>query len=390
MTVILYSEINIFCFLILLMLSFKVATGVDKQNTQRLFFYVLVSQMIFFVLDLLWVWIDGRFFAAAVWMNWLVNALYYIQAGIGGFAWLIYSESMQASPIAADRKKRFLAAIPLGLLVVLTVASYWNGWIFFIDENNNYHRGVLHFFQLAVTYGYTMFTAGKAFVLALRKENMVNRTKYLTLASYVVCPLIFGTAQILFPGQPLLCMGITLSFLNVYFTLQQQLVSVDPLTQLNNRNQLMRTLDSRIAHFDGRTELYLLIMDVDLFKKINDKYGHVEGDAAIVRVADALKYACAEKNHFVCRYGGDEFILCCEVESEAEVRQLCRDIQERVTAAGKAAKARYELTLSIGFSKYTTRTESIQEWIEQADSLLYKIKREKKKLPGGPPADKPA
>lgn len=379
MSMILYSEINIFCFLILLMISYKVLTGLDKQNTQRLFFYVLLSQMIFFLLDMLWVWIDGELFSASATINWLVNGLYYIQAGIGGYAWLVYSESMQSSQIVKKPANLWLASIPLWILVIFTLISYQTGWIFYIDSNNHYHRGKLHFIQLTVTYGYTLFTAGKAFLLALKKENIVNRSKYLTLASYVVCPLIFGTAQILVPGQPLLCMGLTLSFLNVYFTLQGQLVSVDPLTQLNNRNQLMRTLVSRVSHYDGRTHLYVLIMDVDLFKKINDKFGHVEGDAAIVRVADALKQVCAEQNHFVARYGGDEFIVICETENETEVEELCRKIQERITELNKKDQAKYELSLSIGYSEYTPQIESVQAFIEHADRELYKVKRNRER-----------
>ena len=63
------------------------------------------------------------------------------------------------------------------------------------------------------------------------------------------------------------------------------------------------------------------MIDLDRFKHINDTYGHAAGDRALMRMADALKRACAERNDFLARIGGDEFVLLCQRESEDEVRQ---------------------------------------------------------------------
>lgn len=200
----------------------------------------------------------------------------------------------------------------------------------------------------------------------------------MTLSSFVALPIIFGTLQIVFQGIPLLCIGITLGVLSVYMEFQEQLISLDPLTQINNRNQLRRYLSGKMQHMKEVSNLYLLMMDVDYFKKINDQYGHVEGDKALIRVSEAMKQSCRGKNHFLARFGGDEFVIICEAQDEQEVKTLCQTLQENVVETNHAANASYPLSLSIGYAKYSPKYKTIQEFMNAADIELYKIKKSRK------------
>ena len=71
---------------------------------------------------------------------------------------------------------------------------------------------------------------------------------------------------------------------------------------------------------DGK--LYLFMIDMNRFKRINDTFGHVEGDKAILMTADALREACSELHRkiVIARYGGDEFALVAELEEAGDFR----------------------------------------------------------------------
>ncbi len=66
---------------------------------------------------------------------------------------------------------------------------------------------------------------------------------------------------------------------------------------------------SLFSNVDQAEDVYLLMMDADGFKQINDRYGHVEGDHALQVVATALKDVCSASGGFIARYGGDEFVV---------------------------------------------------------------------------------
>jgi diguanylate cyclase (GGDEF)-like protein len=128
------------------------------------------------------------------------------------------------------------------------------------------------------------------------------------------------------------------------------------------------------------TELYLIMMDINYFKRINDTYGHVEGDKALKLVAHILKTigGVYKSDLFIARFGGDEFSAVFESESEKRVRQLCSDIKDSLKRDTEDRK--YRLTIGAGFALYTGRSMTIDELYERADKALYEDKDRMKNL----------
>ncbi len=378
MTKMFYCELNVFCILIIMTLFVRVHKNVDKQNTQRLFETFMLSAIALSVFDMLWILLDHALAVNLVWLNYAADITYYILTLVVSFSWFLYSETAQESKLVQSKRNIFLCAIPMLLTILFNLTTPWTHLIFSINENGDFTRGVLNIFQRIIPIGYIVATSGKAFIRSRNKKNYANKNKYLTISSFCVYPFIFSIWQMYITETPVLTMGITLAILQVYINLQNQLISIDPLTQLNNRNQMIRFLSGKMRNTSPYKTLYLLIMDMDYFKKINDQYGHIEGDRALIRVAGALKKVCAKYNCFVCRYGGDEFIMVGEFSNEEILKRLCIELNEVLAEDNAAADAPYVLHLSIGYAAFSHSMQGIPDFIEEADKMLYEVKRARK------------
>ncbi len=373
-----YTELDIFCILIILILFLRVHKNVDRQNSQRILEGFMISVMAFFASDMLWILADHAFPMEWVWLNYAIDITYYILSLLVSFLWFWYSEDQQESKLVSTRKNLFFCALPMLFVILLYLTTPWTHLMFTLNDVGDFHRDMLSFLQSFVSIGYAMFTSVKAFAKAQNKKNFVNKNRYITLSSFGIYPAFFGILQVYVTDTPVLSMGLTLALLQIYINLQYQLISIDPLTQLNNRNQLIRFLSGKMKGNSANKTLYLLMMDMDYFKKINDQFGHIEGDRALVTVGNVLKKVCARYNGFVCRYGGDEFIIVCEMQTEEQVKQLCTELNEVLAKENQATNPAYVLHLSIGYAAHRKDIQTIPDFIQEADKMLYEIKKARK------------
>ncbi len=364
-----YLQFMLLCIIILGMILFHAVHGVSRGKNWRLFIGAIIGALFCQIFELFWGLTDFEVLRVSIGMHRLICSLYYSSVTALSLWWFYYSEYTMNSPVLKTRGRIFLCALPY-LLVNLILLFPSEKGIFYLDNNNLYHRGNLYLLSTAVSFGYLIVTACRALWKAKNKNNFARRKDYLILASFIVYPCFFGILQFYAPDTSLISLGITLAIVQIYLVSQETLISIDPLTRLNNRNQLLKYLSGKMKTFSGKNHLYLLIMDVDNFKFINDKLGHVEGDNALVQIADTLKLHCAQRDYFASRYGGDEFIMICEAESQEEIETLCREIEKELAACS--------IHLSIGYAPYTEDIQNIPDFIAKADKELYKIKNERR------------
>jgi len=158
----------------------------------------------------------------------------------------------------------------------------------------------------------------------------------------------------------------------------ERLADTDPVTWLYNRRHFDRRLEAE-ANRAMRAEhmLALLMIDVDRFKSINDRYGHRTGDQLLRAVATAIKQA-VRLYDVPTRYGGDEFaVILPEADTEAASR-VARRILERLAAVALPevlAKAGEVITLSIGVATYPRPSTDASGLVEAADTAMYRAKQ---------------
>ena len=375
---ILYCTLNIFCLSILILILLQIIKSKDRRVSQIAYSWFIISSVILCASDLIWGIVDLSY----VWqfsdsVDFMVNSIYHVFTLVTAYTWFLFSESELETRTTLTKGGLITSLVPFVIGCVLIVGSHWQQWIFFINENGEYERGPLYILHIAICFFYILLTSGKAFVRSFYKKNYLKREKYRTLSYFCLFPLIAGVFQVMLVGSPMLSAGVTFAAIQVYVRSRQQLISVDPLTNLNNRAEMERFIDHKIKNRSSNKDLYLFIMDMDDFKKINDKFGHIEGDEALIIVADVIRDTVGKIGLNAFRFGGDEFVVSGEVRTDFNPGELCSLINEALSEETRRREKEYSLHMSIGYFKHTSEIKDVAEFISSADKYLYMRKNER-------------
>lgn len=367
-------EIFLLCMIILIGLAVRSRRSLFSSTQQLLFSMLGYTSAAYIFFDMIWTLSDGVSTPVGITANWISNAVSFSLFAIACLIWFFYSETMQGSRLLTTPYRVVLLTLPTALVVVLAFTSYWTHAMFYIDARGVYRRGALYMIQPIVSYCYVIYTSLHAFIQARKVESLQKKAIYRTLAFFAVPALVGGTFQIVY-SVPGLCVGIMISMLLLYIICQEQLISTDPLTGLNNRNRFETYMLSLFSGADQADDVYLLMMDADGFKQINDRYGHVEGDHALQVISAALKEVCSASGGFIARYGGDEFVVLQKAAAEQDIMHLCATINDELAHA----EVPYALRMSIGCARVGDSVDTWQDLLRAADAELYRVKAEKKK-----------
>jgi diguanylate cyclase (GGDEF)-like protein len=197
----------------------------------------------------------------------------------------------------------------------------------------------------------------------------------LAIAGLGFVPLAGEVIQIMVPGTVVFCVGVTFGLFVMFVENQNQLISLDTLTKLNNRNQLNYFLDAKLNSRNSEKHLVLFVMDLDYFKQINDKYGHMEGDRSLVILSNVLKRVLGPRGFFIARIGGDEFVTVAELDHMAKAEKVMALLHSALKT--ESEKLPYKISLSIGYAECLPVGDTIPDLFGRADKELYKIKAQR-------------
>ena len=155
----------------------------------------------------------------------------------------------------------------------------------------------------------------------------------------------------------------------------------DPLTGLHNSRALLDHVEKEMAKADRyRTERAILVIDVDRFKLINDRFGHPSGDRALQFIARAIR-GSVRVYDFCARQGGDEFIVVLQECDAMQARERAFELREAVSAIPfePAPGVAVTLEISVGHAMYPSDGGSFDALIRQADERMYADKSARKR-----------
>ncbi len=173
-------------------------------------------------------------------------------------------------------------------------------------------------------------------------------------------------------------LSVALERVALYERLRDEAVT-DPLTGLYNQRYFWQRIHEELSRAERYgTELSLMMVDLDGFKRFNDTYGHPAGDEALKRVARILQDS-VRQGDVVARYGGEEFVVVCPNTGRKDVTALAerlRQLVERVST-GKfdhGGRMHKNITLSMGVAVFPHNASSAEDLVASADSCLYAAK----------------
>jgi diguanylate cyclase (GGDEF)-like protein/PAS domain S-box-containing protein len=154
---------------------------------------------------------------------------------------------------------------------------------------------------------------------------------------------------------------------------------VDDLTGLYNRRGFLTLAEHQLKIASrAKKVMFLLFLDLDNLKDVNDKFGHPIGDRALVQTTQILKKTFRGSD-IIARIGGDEFVVLTLEISNASARTFYARLQKSLDSFNKHNRLPFALALSFGWARYDpARPRTIQTLLTQADRMMYRHKHSKK------------
>ncbi|MBK5254180.1 MAG: GGDEF domain-containing protein [Peptostreptococcaceae bacterium] len=259
-----------------------------------------------------------------------------------------------------------LVLLPTILNIVATLLSPWFGLIFYVDLNNNYERGSVFIFFVAV---YVI-----NIILFLSVTWHIGQ-KYLYPIKWKIVGLsvftLIGTCiQLFFPLVHLSWHSVTLTLFLLYILLLEFEGSFDTITEIYNR----KAFEKASKQLNDKKMFSLIVMDINNFKEINDTYGHDYGDTVLKEVAEVIRESFDENCSWY-RIGGDEF---CVIRRDANQEKLEQQLRCMIKDLAKTRKNDSCLPMvSYGYSAFKgDKPMDFQKIFKEADDQMYCYKND--------------
>lgn len=264
--------------------------------------------------------------------------------------------------------------------IAFNVVGLFTGWFFFYDAAGVYQRGPLFVPHVVATIVFTLL--GEAYIYLHRDKIPSQAVSW--LAFFPVAPFVGGLWQLTLPGLPFEFVGMLFSVSLLHVFVQERDTNTDFLTGVANRRRLDIVLDTRARRAETGRTFSAVMVDVDKFKQINDTYGHSQGDAALVEVANLLARSFRSTD-LVARYGGDEFFVVTDIESESVLKKASRRMRDYLDEFNASGRLPFALRISMGYGVYDPAEDhSLEGFKSRLDSSLYEEKKRKAAAAGEP------
>ncbi len=333
----------------------KLSESLNKKQKRGFFLaFALIAGIS--VLEVVTLAVDGAP-AGYRWLNILSN---YLGFGLspGVCLCLVY---------VMDRKKRmnrwFRAAVCCEACYLLFLAlSIPAGLVFSVSADNVYSRGQYFYLYIIMYFAAIVYLSVSTFVTAREFQNRSRALIYPLMFFLLIETII----QVTLPELHVTWLCVTLLSVLYFIYCSEMWNQLDALTGLLNQNSyLNRTAEMR------RRGGVLVVFDVDDFKQINDRYGHLQGDVCLAEIADCIKKAYARCG-YCYRIGGDEF--CVLLKDEASEARCAATLQSLLAERRKTLAILP--TVSLGSAAFSG--EDVVAVKDRADRALYCAKKEQK------------
>jgi len=361
--------INSVCVAILLVLLFanhKNCKG--GMVSSRIFEYILIAGIIILIVDTMGR-TDGATDVSIPFLNVVGNFLLYTLNPVVPILWVVYV-IVQIHGNTSFLKKTMWPIIIFFLAhLSLVILNLFFGFYYTIDANNEYSRGTFY----AASILWVFIPLFIAFFITTLYRDKIDKRKYNAFVLFPLAPIMGTILSFVSYGYSVVLPTMTLAFMLAFNSIQNDSMRVDYLTGIFNRRHLEECLRKKIS--ESNNVFAGIMLDIDDYKSVNDKYGHLMGDRALIDFANALQKSVG-KNDIVARYGGDEFMLIVNVKNEKQLEEVIVDIRTNIEKINDSEAYPFKMRASLGAKIYTRDKETTMEkFLNQLDDLMYQDKK---------------
>ncbi len=247
-------------------------------------------------------------------------------------------------------------AVPVMVSFVVSCTAFFSPIAFSFNESNTFHRGPLGYLPFIISGIYLAILVYFGIIRLRSKEY--HETAICSLITFMCLLGVLLESKFDYSGLlPAACI-IGEVFYYMYFLINKY--SRDTLTDAFLRNRFYHDIDVK------NTAKYFILFDINGLKRINDTFGHIAGDKALVAFSESA-FACLPSTVPLYRMGGDEFAILYATDSEEKIRMLL----ERIRAEAEDNGLTYGF--SVGYARFTCGKDFNQAYAD-ADAMLYRNK----------------
>ena len=347
-----------------------------EVRTFKTLIYVFV---LFIVMEFFWAGTNSGVLPLPQNVNTLMSLVNIGSIATVTYLWFRYVQAKVNPEFSTKRLANVLWAMPMLFVYVLLIASVKTRWIFYCKGSTAY-QGKYYSALGLILFAYLAYATLVAFRKGRQARLSSEREECYALMRFIILPIIalFVDEQIYY--TPVVELGVLMGIFMVYDRMMKSKIFNDALTGLNNRRKAEDFLETSIPNATTEQPIVVCMMDVDNFKKINDTFGHNEGDKALIIISECLKETASAGSTFAGRYGGDEFLLIGRKEYFGTPKIFRRNLDDLLENSRESGLL-YKISLSMGCAYVTDPNESRVNVIKRADSQLYIDKRRRQGLP---------
>ena len=373
MAILLQIQLNIVFSILLIILLGHAYFNMNRKKTTNIIFMWIMGLICFtLILEIFSVLLDNPDLKQFIVLHKLVNIIGFIVTPIIPFVGYIFSKEWINRCQKEKIKVNNILLLPLFINVIGTLISHNESGLFYITSENIYERGSLFFILPCVSYIYFGFNL--YFIYKQRKK--FTHLELVIFSLFYIVPAVFTSIQLKYFVYLTTWNSAAIIIVITYIFILNDQAYRDSLTGLENRSAYEHYVQN--INYKKVNKLFVVYIDIDEFKTINDQYGHHEGDEAIKTFANLLVESFPIRQKKLIRLGGDEFLILLEEQHREKVAGYIQNLIQYVEEYNNREEKPYRLKFSYGMVGYTNAYESIYQLLEHADQLMYEQKQSRK------------
>lgn len=360
-------------YMIVLFLTMRNRNRVGDKNSY--YFVMIITVCIFLTTDIIYQYCYGRSEAGYVVVMKLAKSLYFIINALLVWIWARYVSYI----ISGDGfKKVYSSSVPFVILIINSTAEFINYFFPFIFDISSKGTLVLSARPMLIFTILNYVSVFHTTFVIIKYRKQLTRSNYLPMLFFLLPPVCGEIIYIFHRGVSITC-TYAISVLMIFQVSQNNTIYTDELTGLANRRKLNEYL-YKLFRVPNGSMICGIMIDLDHLKYINDTYGHIAGDNAIITMSEIIK-SINRSDIVAARYGGDEFVLTWISDNEEDILNVKQRLAERRAYINSTKRENEKVDFSMGeFFCFDYDNYTAEEFLQQIDKKMYQTKKEKRKI----------